>query len=48
MTDRIGAVYIETDTKLSWSIELGANSDENQIRQHITDRTDVVYIENEA
>ena len=48
MIDHTSVFYVEIDTKLSWSIESGANCDENQIGQHIIDRTYVVYIENEA
>ena len=33
MSDRIGTVYVENETKLSWSIEPGVVCDENQIRQ---------------
>ena len=33
MVDLIGAFYIEIDTKLSWSIELGAICDENHTKQ---------------
>ena len=33
MIDRIGVVYAEYDTKLSWSIGLGVNYDENKIRK---------------
>ena len=33
MTDHTGAVYVENDTKLSWSIELGVDSYEKEIGQ---------------
>lgn len=33
MTDRTGAVYVESNTELSWPIGLGANCDENQIEK---------------
>ena len=29
----IGAVYVDNDTELSWSIGLGVDYDKNQIRQ---------------
>lgn len=48
MTDRIGAFYVETDTQLSWLIRLGANCDENQIEQYVTNCRDVVYAKNKA
>ena len=48
MIDYTGASYTETNTKLSWLIGSGANCDENQIGQHISDRIDVIYIENRA
>ena len=33
MINRIGAIYAENETNLSWSIGLGAIYDENDIRQ---------------
>ena len=33
MTNYIGSVYTKNDTKLSWSIGLGVDCDENQIGQ---------------
>ena len=33
LTDHTGAVYIENNTKLSWSIESSVVCDENQIGQ---------------
>lgn len=46
--DHIGAFYTKIDTKLSWPIKSGASCDKNQIGQHLTDHTYVVYIRNEA
>lgn len=33
VADRIDTVYVENETKLSWSIELGVVCDENKIGQ---------------
>lgn len=48
MIDRIGAVYIENNTKLSGPI--GPGMVYTKIRQDndVTDHTDVVYTENET
>lgn len=47
MIYHIGMVYAENDTKLSKPIRLGANYDENQIGQDVTNRIDALYVENE-
>ena len=33
MTDSIGTIYIENETKLSWLIELGVVCEKNQVGQ---------------
>ena len=46
--DRTSRFYAETNIELSRLIGSDANYDKNQIGQHITNHTDVVYIGNEA
>ena len=48
VTDKIGAVYIENETELSWPIRSSAICDENQQENDATNHNNAVYIENDT